>query len=255
MNGVLVVNVDDPLVRRCAASYRQRQVTFGLQGEAGGWHPDFWATGIEVGLEGLITFVLHLPATTVDIHLYAAGVHNVANALAAAALAWSAGAGPAEIAAGLSDFRAATKRMEMLTAPAGFGILNDTYNANPASMAAALRTLAQMRARVSVAVLGDMLELGDSSEAAHREVGRLAAECRVDYLGLVGEYAGVVADAARAAGLDGERVAVFADKAEATVWVEDLVRKGNFGKGGWVLVKASRGLKMETVVERLAGKA
>ena len=254
-DGILVVNADDPLVRRCAAPYRQRQVTFGLQGEAGGWHPDFWATGIEVGLEGLITFVLHLPGAQVDVHLYAAGVHNVANALAAAALAWSAGASPDEIAAGLSDFRAATKRMEMLTASAGFGILNDTYNANPASMAAALRTLAQMRARVSVAILGDMLELGESSETAHREVGRLAAECRVDYLGLVGEYAEIVAGAARAAGLAGERVAVFADKAEAAAWVEDLVRKGDLGMGGWVLVKASRGLKMETVVGRLAGKA
>jgi len=93
--------------------------------------------------------------------------------------------------------------MEMIAAPAGYGILNDTYNANPASMAAALHTLAQMQARVSAAILGDMLELGDSSEAAHREVGRLAAECRVHYLGLVGDFALLVAEAAILAGNGG----------------------------------------------------
>lgn len=253
--GVLVVNADDPLVRGCAATYRQRQVTFGLQGEAGGPHPDFWATGIEAGPEGLITFIMHLPGAAIDIHLYAAGVHNVANALAAAALAWTAGASPAEIAAGLSDFRAATRRMEMLKATAGFGLLNDTYNANPASMAAALRTLSQMRAGVTVAILGDMLELGASSAEAHQEIGRLAADLGVDYLGLVGEYAGIVAEAARASGMAANRVAVFADKALAAEWVEGLVRQGHLGAGGWVLVKASRGLKLETVVDRLTGKA
>ncbi len=253
--GVLIVNADDPLVRRCAAAYRQRQVTFGLQGETGGSRPDFWATDIDAGPEGLITFIMHIPGAVIDIHLYAAGVHNVVNALAAAAVAWTAGASPAEIAAGLSDFRAATRRMEMLKAPAGFAVLNDTYNANPASMAAALHTLAQMRAEVSVAVLGDMLELGESSAEAHREIGQLVAELGIKYLALVGEYAGIVAEAARAAAMPPERTEVFADKVQAAEWVENLARQGVLGEGGWVLVKASRSLKMETVVERLTGKA
>jgi UDP-N-acetylmuramyl pentapeptide synthase len=100
-----------------------------------------------------------------------------------------------------------------------------------------------------------MLELGDSSEAAHREVGRLAAECRVHYLGLVGDFALLVAEAAILAGMGGERVRVFADKEQAAAWIEDLVRDGRLGKGDWLLVKASRGLKLETVVSRLTGKA
>lgn len=254
-DGILVVNADDPLVGDCAAKYRQRQITFGLQAAAGTPLPDFRATEIEVGGDGRITFTLHHPGGSVNIRLTAAGPHNVTNALAAAALAWSAGADGDAIAAGLGDFRAATKRMEMIAAPAGYGILNDTYNANPASMAAALHTLAQMQARVSAAILGDMLELGDSSEAAHREVGRLAAECRVHYLGLVGDFALLVAEAAILAGMGGERVRVFADKEQAAAWIEDLVRDGRLGKGDWLLVKASRGLKLETVVSRLTGKA
>jgi len=254
-DGILVVNADDPLVCRCAAGYRQRQITFGLQVDEGAGHPDFWATGIVVDRDGRSSFTLHFPGGSVAIGLTVAGQHNVTNALAAAALAWSAGADAGEIAAGLADFRAATKRMEMIKAPAGYGILNDTYNANPASMAAALRTLAQMQAGVTAAILGDMLELGDSSEAAHREVGRLAAECRVHYLGLVGEFAGFTAEAAGVAGMAEEQVRVFADKEEAAAWIEDLVRDGKLGIGDWLLVKASRGLKLETVVARLTGKA
>ena len=254
-DGILVVNADDPLIRRCAARYRQRQVTFGLQADERAGQPDFRATGIEVGRDGQSSFTLHFPGGSVVIHLTAAGLHNVTNALAAAALAWSAGADAAAIAAGLGDFRAATKRMEMIAAPAGYGILNDTYNANPASMAAALRTLAQLQGRVSAALLGDMLELGDSSEAAHREVGRLAAECRIHYLGLVGDFAGFTAEAAIAAGMREEQVRVFVDKEQAAAWIEDLAGDGRLGTGDWLLVKASRGLKLETVVARVTGKA
>ncbi|MBB5347613.1 bifunctional UDP-N-acetylmuramoyl-L-alanyl-D-glutamate--2,6-diaminopimelate ligase MurE/UDP-N-acetylmuramoyl-tripeptide--D-alanyl-D-alanine ligase MurF [Desulfoprunum benzoelyticum] len=254
-DGVLVVNADDPLVRRCAGKYRQRQITFGLHPGMGAAPPDFWATGIAVGDDGRSSFTLHFPGGSVDVRLRVAGQHNVTNALAAAALAWSAGADGGAIAAGLGDFRAATKRMETIMAPAGYGILNDTYNANPASMAAALRTLAQMRARVTAAILGDMLELGDSSEAAHREVGRLAAECRVRYLGLVGDFAGFTAEAAGMAGMGEDQVRVFADKEQAAAWIKELERDGKLGKGDWLLVKASRGLKLETVVASLTGKA
>ena len=93
------------------------------------------------------------------------------------------------------------------------------------------------------------------SEAAHREVGRLAAECRVQYLGLVGAFAGFTAEAAGVAGMAEEQVRVFADKEEAAAWIENLVRDGKLGIGDWLLVKASRGLKLETVVARLTGKA
>lgn len=254
-DGILIVNLDDPLVRACSVRYSQKKVTFSVSEEGRQYGPDVWATDIEVGTEGLITFLLHLPGgSAVDVHLYAAGIHNVANALAAAAISWAAGAKAPEIAAGLSDFRAAAKRMEMLESPGGYGILNDTYNANPASMAAALRTLEQMRGRVSAALLGDMLELGDSSETAHWDLGKLAASCRIDYLGLVGNYAGFVADGARDAGMEADRIRIFQSKDEAAAWIEELQGQGLLGRGDWLLVKASRGLRMETIVARLTGK-
>lgn len=253
--GILIVNLDDPLVRACSAKYPQKKVTFSVSEEGRRHEPDVWATDIEVGTEGLITFLLHLPGgSDVDVHLYAAGTHNVANALAAAAISWAAGAGASEIAAGLSDFRAAAKRMEMLESSGGYSILNDTYNANPASMAAALYTLKQMNAKVSAALLGDMLELGESSETAHWDLGKLVAECSIDYLGLVGDYAGFVADGARAAGMESDHVRIFTGKDEAASWIEELQGQGILGRGDWLLVKASRGLRMETIVARLTVK-
>lgn len=253
-SGIFVVNLDDPLVRACAGRYPQKCIGFSCGGEGLQYGPDVWASDVQVGAEGLITFVMHLRQEKVDIHLYAAGIHNVANALAAAAIAWSAGAGPAAIALGLSDFRAAAKRMELLEGLGGYGILNDTYNANPASMAAGLATLSQMQARTSIALLGDMLELGETAESAHLELGRLAKTCRVDYLGLVGEYARFTAQGAVEAGMPPERIRTFADKEEAALWLETLQAEKELSKGDWLLVKASRGLKMETIVARLTGK-
>ncbi|MDP3478855.1 MAG: UDP-N-acetylmuramoyl-L-alanyl-D-glutamate--2,6-diaminopimelate ligase, partial [Desulfoprunum sp.] len=252
--GILVINLDDPLVRACAEKYPQKKIGFSSGGEGMRYSPNIWASDVQVGAEGLITFIMHLHQEMADIHLYAAGIHNVANALAAAAIASSVGAQPLEIAAGLSDFRAAAKRMEILEGLGGYGILNDTYNANPASMAAGLITLQQMRAKTSVALLGDMLELGESTEAAHRELGRLTVECGIDFLGLVGEFAGITAQGAIAAGMPTDRVRIFKDKETACLWLEGLQAEGRLKKGDWLLVKASRGLKMETIIERLTGK-
>ncbi len=252
--GSLVVNLDDPLVRACAEKYPQKKISFSSGGEGLQYKPDIWATDVQVGVKGLITFIMHFQQETADIHLYAAGTHNVGNALAAAAIAYSVGAQPLEIAAGLSDFRAAAKRMEMLEALGGYGILNDTYNANPASMAAGLMTLQQMRAKTSVALLGDMLELGESTETAHRELGQLTVACGIDLLGLVGDCARITAQGALAAGMPAEKVRIFEDKETACHWLEELQGQGRLKKGDWLLVKASRGLKMETIVECLTGK-
>ena len=112
---------------------------------------------------GVITFTLHHEKEMVEIHLFIAGEHNVSNALCAAAIGIAAGATLEHIAAGLADFRPPDKRMEMLRARSGFTIINDTYNANPASMAAGLKTLKMIAGKSSVCLIGDMLELGAAS--------------------------------------------------------------------------------------------
>lgn len=248
----LVINRDDPQVAALAARYQQKQISFSLTGDGGDGQADFWASEMLFLPEGGITFTLHHHRQSGSVHLHTAGEHNVANALAAAAIATVAGAGFAEVIAGLEDFRPGDKRMVLVTGAAGLVIINDTYNANPASMAMGLKTLKQLAGgRTAVALIGDMLELGDTSVAAHQQIGRLAADLGIDYLGVVGEFRDQVVDAAIAAGFSPANARSLADKELAVDWLKQLVAEKNLGRDDLVLVKASRGLRFETIVARL----
>ncbi len=130
-SATLIVNLDDPWVSRLIGNYRQKKLTFAASGGRMLEKPDFWASDIFFEAGGVITFTLHFRLQSVPIHLFTAGEHNVANALAAAAIATAAGADLVEIVAGLGDYRPPAKRMEMLRSKFGFTVLNDTYNANP----------------------------------------------------------------------------------------------------------------------------
>jgi UDP-N-acetylmuramoyl-tripeptide--D-alanyl-D-alanine ligase len=138
-------------------------------------------------------------------------------------------------------------RMELHERADGVTVLNDAYNANPDSMAAAVGTLAELgggRTGRTWAVLGDMLELGDEAEQAHAELGALVAERGIDRLLAVGAYAGPMVAAARAGGLDGGAGRAYPDKAAAQA---ELL--AGLAGGDVVLVKASRGLALDTVAE------
>lgn len=248
-DATLIVNIDDERVRALADGLERKKITFSADSD----QADLYSSDIEALPEGAIRFLLHRGEETVQIYLNTVGLHNVINSVTAAAIATAAGAGLAEIAAGLADFRPGDRRMVQLKTPNGLGVLNDTYNANPASMEAGLKTLVQMGGKRTAALLGDMLELGDSSVAAHRQLGRQAAELGVDYLGVVGSFREEVGRGAREYGMSPDRVRVFAEKAEAAAWLELLQESGELDESDWLLVKASRGLRMETIVERLTG--
>ncbi|WP_457577963.1 UDP-N-acetylmuramoyl-L-alanyl-D-glutamate--2,6-diaminopimelate ligase [Desulfomarina sp.] len=252
-DGILVVNLDDPLVSRLSEKYGQRKIGFSVSGKVTGVQPDLWTSDINLEDRGVITFTLHCGTDREDIHLYTLGEHNVGNSLAAAAIAKAAGAELSEIAAGLADFRAPDKRMEILKSPRGYGLLNDTYNANPASMAAGLKTLRQAAEKRAVAVLGDMLELGKSSAAAHFDLGRLVAELEIDHVAVLGEFRDEVRKGAVAGGMAEDAVKVLTEKKEAVIWVEELITEKKLGPGDLLLVKASRGLQFETIVDKLTG--
>jgi len=166
-------------------------------------------------------------------------------------MAMAAGCSIEMIAAGLSDFRPGDKRMVMTESSAGYAIINDTYNANPGSMAAALVTLQQLASGTSMAILGDMLELGDSSRILHNEIGRMAAEKGVSLLALFGRFAEDTRDGALAAGMDTAKVRIFGEKEQIVAWVEELGRQEALKKGDWILIKASRGMRFETIVRQL----
>ena len=245
----LVVNHDDREVRKIAEDCRQRKITFGLKAGA-----MVRATHIKgLGGEGTV-FSLLLPGRRYRVKTAFVGRHNVANALAATALALAAGASDPAILEGLAAYTPFDKRLAMLTTKSGIRVINDTYNANPASMLAAFETLADLRRDSrSLVVVGDMLELGEQSVAAHRFLGETAARMKFDYLFACGSFAHEVVEAARSTGFTRIRAHAFAGKDEIVTRLRELEGKGEIGPGDWILVKGSRSMRMETVVAALEG--
>jgi UDP-N-acetylmuramoyl-tripeptide--D-alanyl-D-alanine ligase len=177
------------------------------------------------------------------VHLHAFGQHNIYNALAAAAAAHAVGISGEVIRLGLEEFTPYDKRFQ-LEEHGGVTLIDDSYNANPASMAAALATLKELREQGrSAAVLGDMLELGTGTEEAHRELGRLAAGC-VERLYLLGEMAGHTASGALDAGLPAADLLVARDHDELSRELIAWLKAGDC-----VLFKGSRGMRMERVAQ------
>ncbi|MEK6201415.1 MAG: UDP-N-acetylmuramoyl-L-alanyl-D-glutamate--2,6-diaminopimelate ligase [Desulfobulbaceae bacterium] len=256
----LVVNLDDHRVRACAEKYQQKKVFYAAGEEGMRYHPQVWASDISKEGAAAQSFVLHITGEVagevareeVAVTLHIPGVHNISNAVAAAAIAHAAGLGIKEIAAGLGAFRSADKRMQIVKGKGGLSILNDTYNANPAAMRAALATFGHQEGERRVAILGDMLELGASSAEAHRQVGAYAAGQGLEYLALVGNFAAETATGAREAGMDSRRIRIFEEKKEVVAWIEGLLAANQLQAGDWLLVKGSRGMQLEAVVEQLA---
>ena len=237
--GWAVYNVDDPLVSKCPTPAFVNRLTFGLRGA------EVSSASIKtLGKKGE-SFTLRLPNEEQTVLLSAFGRHNVYNALAAAAAAHALGVSAELIRLGLEEFTPYDKRFQ-LEELSGVVLIDDSYNANPASMAAALETLREVREEGrAAAVLGDMLELGAGTEAAHTDLGRLAAGC-VERLYLLGDLGKKVAQGALAAGFAPEAIKVARDHAEISrdllAWLQP---------GDCVLVKGSRGMRMELVAQAL----
>jgi len=248
-SGALIVNLDDSRVAERAEKYQQKKISFGHECLTSGKTPDVFATDINILDGGAITFSLHHKGERQEIHLYIAGEHNVLNAMCATATTIAAGCTLDEIALGLADFRAPDKRMELFSSSFGFQILNDTYNANPASMEAGLKTLSANGSARTLAVIGDMLELGDDARRAHYEIGKLAAGLHLDLVICIGEWNAVIAEGMRAGGADKKNVMMAESKEEAQKYLRDQVAQGHLGGQDLVLFKASRGLRFETMVE------
>jgi UDP-N-acetylmuramoyl-tripeptide--D-alanyl-D-alanine ligase len=239
----IVVNRDDPRVVQLATSFPGRQVGFSTL------DPTAHVTVVKiVGMDHESTrFILRLGGETREIRIHVAGRHHLANAVAAAAVAWALNIASVDIAAGLASFRPFDKRMEILALADRGYLINDTYNANPGSMTAALQTLRALKAGGrALAVLGDMLELGERSPELHREVGRVAAREGVDYLLAMGKQAHHLLGGAAEGGMPSERLIQGNDHGELAHKVRALMTPG-----AWVLVKGSRGMRMERVVEAL----
>jgi UDP-N-acetylmuramoyl-tripeptide--D-alanyl-D-alanine ligase len=237
-NGAAVLNADDERVARMAARTPARVVTYGFAQAA-----DVTAETIEAaGADGM-RFTLRTSAGRRAVVLPSLGRHAVHNALAAAAVGSVAGLDLDEIASGLAVASPAVHRGELVRL-GNVTIVDDSYNAAPASMRAALSVLASLPGR-RVAVLGEMLELGAGHEAGHLEVGKAVAAV-ADLLIVVGPGAEPIARAARAGGMTPGRVLEVPDRQAA---LEAL--RPRLAAGDVILVKASRGIALDRLVDDL----
>ncbi len=241
-DGFAVANAEDERVMSQTARTDARVVTFGRVAGA-----EVRAENVEsVGLAGY-RFELCTPQGRAEVAIASLAEVHVANALAGAAAALCAGASLEAVARGLGAAPRGAGRLEPVALPNGAWVLNDSYNANPQSMRAALAALAQLRGTGrAFAVLGDMGELGESAPAAHREVGRCAAESGVDALFALGDHAALFAEGALDGGLRTQAVHRLTAPSEAVAALRAMLREGD-----WVLLKGSRSMRMERVLAGL----
>ena len=240
--GTIAVNLDDPWVRRLGAKSKNRQITYGNRGQVS-------ARAVSLDDAKGMAFTLHAKRQRCKVRLNFLGRHNVTNALGAAALTLAAGAKLPAIRRGLAKARPFAMRMEAL-AWRGIGIINDAYNANPASMKAALATLAEIGGRGNkVAVLGDMFELGKRSRQEHAALGREIARTRIDQVYLLGQQAALVRRVALRAGMAAKQVIIGASHADIAAQLSRGLKPGDH-----VLFKGSRGMAMEKVLSELQSR-
>jgi UDP-N-acetylmuramoyl-tripeptide--D-alanyl-D-alanine ligase len=237
-DGVAILNYDDERVRGMAQATQARVFYYGLSPEA-----DLWADDIEgLGLDGT-RFQLHYQGEEMFVRIPLLGRHSVQTALRATAVGLVEGLNWQEIIEGLRA-PSAQLRLVAVSGPGGSTVLDDTYNASPASTIAALNLLEELEGR-KIAVLGDMLELGDYEQEGHEKVGMRALEV-ADVLITVGALGRIIGETAVRWGMPAEHVHIVEQNAEAIALLEGMVKGDDV-----ILVKGSRGMKMEEIVSGL----
>ncbi len=235
--GVAVLNADDDYVCQFGRDFKGKVVTFGIKRSA-----DVSAQKVKLnGAEGS-TFELVVGSVGEPVTFPLVGEHNIYNALAAAAAAMDRGISPSQAAAALSSIAPPDKRGQVLHLN-GATIINDCYNSNPRALEAMIDTLASMKAERRILVVGEMLELGPTAEALHRECGKHAAEKKIDMVIGVRGMARAVAEAACGSGTQAQFVET---PEQAGEWLARNLRPGDA-----VLLKASRGVKLERALDML----
>jgi UDP-N-acetylmuramoyl-tripeptide--D-alanyl-D-alanine ligase len=240
-HGRLIYNADDPRVVELSTEFKGEKTSFGIKNPA-----DWMATDICTREDGGVSFQLRGPSGGIAIALKLMGEHQVYNALAAVAATSHLGMEIAVIKKGLEAFQPPPMRMELITLGKGIKIINDAYNANPPSMESALRTLAEVTEGRKIAVLGDMRELGEYAQQAHRELGRQVKVHGVDLLFLLGQFAFQVAHGAQEAGMAPQAIYIGNDRHAVSLRLSRTLQKGD-----WVLVKGSRIMIMEKIITEL----
>ncbi len=237
---IAILNQDDARVASLAARTRAQVITYGIA------EGDVRARAIrEKDCTGT-SFTLALSGRNVPVQLNIPGTQYVSNALAAASIGLALGIDPETIAAGISSFSGVPGRMQTEL----FGdiaVINDAYNANPVSMRSSLETLSALRTPgKKIAVLGDMLELGETAECLHRDLGRTIAGLHIDYLFLKGDFAQSVRTGAADTGFPEDRIVLGQSTEDLSSQLMSTV-----GREDVILIKGSRKMKMEKIADEL----
>ncbi len=235
-----VVNADDPRVQKIADDTNCRKITFGIKSEGS------FVTGDSIEEKDFtgIKFYMSIAGEGFPVTLHTIGMHNVMNALCAAGIAYSLGCETDEIREGLEKFKPVHLRLEVSDTPQGFKVINDAYNANPDSMRRAIDELMRLKGGGrTVAVVGDMLELGEAAESEHKGIGEYLSSSGVDYVITYGNFGASVLDSL-SNGTEGVHAETHEEAASAL--------RSYASKGDLVLVKGSRGMRMEEVIKNLS---
>ncbi|NLZ38644.1 MAG: UDP-N-acetylmuramoyl-tripeptide--D-alanyl-D-alanine ligase [Firmicutes bacterium] len=238
-DGTAIVNAEEALLKPYLKNLKCKVITFGCSPQAA-------IRCIEVGTKQGAKMVRieqeNYQPIIVEVPL--PGRHNLYNLLAAVAVARELGLTNEEIKSGLKRVEISAMRLEMVQLPSGYNIINDAYNASPTSMAAALDVLAEKAGTSGkIAVLGDMLELGEMEVEGHRRIGKLAAKLNLKALLVMGIRAQMIAQAAEEAGLSKERIFSCKSHFAAAKIINRIAQPGD-----WILLKGSRGMRMEEVL-------
>jgi UDP-N-acetylmuramoyl-tripeptide--D-alanyl-D-alanine ligase len=241
-DGTILVNQDDPRVVDLASDYPGQKITFGIERPA-----EVMAKEIRLGGAEGTFFTLILEGEAMEIHLRLLGRHFIPNALSAIAVACLFGVEVKQVKEALENFKSIPMRMEIVPLKGGKTLINDAYNANPHSMELALKTLVEAKGEGrAIAVLGDMLELGNFTKEAHEQLGEKVSELSIDFLLALGEEAPIVVESAIRHGFPLERVRVVESHSEAISILKQMIQNGD-----WILVKGSRRMAMEKIAEGL----
>jgi UDP-N-acetylmuramoyl-tripeptide--D-alanyl-D-alanine ligase len=242
-DGAAVLNADDAYFEYLSRRVNCKTVSFGES-------PNSNIRAVSAGLDskGCCAFEVQTPRGSFEVRISVPGEHNIKDALAAIAVGEVLDIPHEFMREALANFKAPEKRSNVIPTRKGAVVIDDTYNASPASVQSAIKTLTMMEGGRKIAVLGDMLELGDHGLKAHMEVGKAVKEAGIDMLVIVGQLAKLIARGAIDAGMPVSAVSESEDSSLAARELPSKLRDGDV-----VLVKGSRAMKMERIVEGLIG--
>ena len=239
-NGILVINNDNDLLHNYYEKNKKNIVTIGIDANS-----DFQAKNIRL-LEDSSTFMIIYEGKETEIHCPAPGKVFVYNSLVAFAVGRLLKMTSEQIKQGIASFQMTKNRLEEFEIKEGITIINDAYNASLDSMKSSLEILKNKKASRKIAVLGDMLELGEFSKSLHKEVGAFVFDRKIDYLVTVGTEAKNIKEEAINRGMNEENVKHFTTNKEATDFLLNMLKKGDI-----VLLKASNGMRFTEIAESL----